>query len=285
MTSPRSSVLPWRLYASIITALVLVVGTWCDSAEAAFEYERGSVTSYALGGVVATDEALALDLLQNPAVFIDGHVAVEGWVSRLYNLDDFDLGAGAALINYRLFTAGVAAVQLTGSDFYWEKEVSGLLAVSPWTHFRIGLRADRRTVEYALGYGRFGLTSFSAGAWWKLSPSLSLSGAIADFNRPRFSKNAEPVPITGNFSIACQLTPAVHVYATQDIAADYADRFRIGQKLAITRQVKLLIGLGTSPTELSGGVIFDFLGFTVEYGYRDNVYLGGTHRVGMSWSY
>ena len=75
------------------------------------------------------------------------------------------------------------------------------------------------------------------------------------------------------------------IYACEDISNQYSERVRIGQRLQLVEQLDLLIGLSTNPTELSGGVIIDFLGFEVEYGYRDNVYLGGTHRVGMIWRY
>lgn len=285
MILPTRLGLRWRRRVRIIALSFLLQTVIHGAANAAFEYERGSVASYALGGVIAADRTCALDLLINPSIPVEGNVTAEGWVSRLYNMGDFELGAGALAVRYRAVTTGFAAVQLTGSDFYWERETSGIVGLSVSRSFRVGARVDFRELEYAHGFGTFNLASVSMGLWWQATARMNVAIAVNGINRPAFTEQSRQLPLSSNVSLSYSLNSAVSIYGMQEFSDDYSDRLRIGQKLIVADRFSLLMGLSTNPTELSGGVILDFFGFAVEYGYRNNVYLGSTHRVGMSWSY
>jgi len=285
MSSPASSDSRSHRRASCALVLFLILAINVPQLRAAFEYEHGSLRAFALGGAVNSFSGTALDLLTNPAIPVGHSVSAEGWLSRLYNLHDFELGAGAVAATHKRITVGIAETQLTGSDYYWENELSGVVAFGLKQNLRLGIRLDRRELEYAFGYGRFSLHALSAGLWWQPRNRVSIGVALASVNSPRFTEAEEPLPLTGRFDIGFTVSERVRVYTTQEFEDELADRLKFGQELQLSNELDLLIGVSTNPTELSGGGGIDFLGFTVEYGYRDNVYLGGTHRVGMTWCY
>ncbi len=289
MISLRNSVSPLRRHAKATRVFCAAAGVMLaiafSEAQSAFEYERGSLGSFALGGGIDLQEPAALDLLCNPALEFDRQLSADAWGSRLYNMSEYELGAGAIALNVGCLTFGGAAIQLTGSQFYWERESSVVFAGQLMEGLRCGMRLYRREIEFAEGYGRFSLTGVSIGGTYGAGTRLKLGVAIENLNRPRYSDGDNPAQISGRVDICYQLHSRARVVMRQQFSAAVADRFSIGQRIDLFGQASLLVGVGTNPTELGGGVSFDFLGFKVEYGYRDNVYLGGTHRVGMTWSH
>jgi hypothetical protein len=265
-----------------IVLLVLLIGT--ESASGAFEYPSGSVQSFAKAGCVNLHKSSPLDLYINPALNIEGKIGVDLSLSRLYNMSDFQLVSGAASLHRKTFSLTVGSTQLTGSDYYWER--SYLLAASvglPY-HLRVGASANYLRVEYAGGYSSLGLTALNLGVAWYARESVAVGVVARNVNRPHYKSGSQSLPLIGEISVSYVFSETFAFHLTQHLEEKVRDRFFIGQEVNITKEFSLHLGLATEPTEISGGFSLGVGGLIFDYGFRDNVYLGGTHRFGLRYT-
>lgn len=265
----------------LLLLLVLLIGT--ESASGAFEYPSGSVTSFAKAGCVNLHRPSSLDLYINPALNIAGKIDFDLSLSRLYNLSDFQLVSGAASLDRRTFSLTVGSTQLSGSDYYWER--SYLLAGSvglPY-HLRVGASANYLRVEYAGGYSSLDLTALNLGVAWYARESVALGVVARNVNRPQYPSGSQSLPFIGEISVSYIFSDAFSFFLTQHLEEKVRDRFFIGQEVSVSKEFSLHLGLATEPTEISGGFSLGVGGLIFDYGFRDNVYLGGTHRFGLRY--
>lgn len=254
-----------------------------DSASGAFEYPTGSVRSFAKAGCLNLHKPSPLELYVNPALEIPGKIGVDLSLSRLYNLSDFQLASGAACINHKALSLTAGYTQLTGSDYYWER--SYLLAGSvglPY-HARIGVSANYLRVEYTGDYRSFGLTTLNFGIAWYAHKAVAVSAAARNINQPHYRSVSQSLPLIGEFAISYVFSDAFSFHLTHHLEENVRDRFFIGQEAGITKEFSLHLGIATEPTEISGGFSLAVSGLMFDYGFRDNVYLGGTHRFGLRY--
>jgi len=262
--------------------LVLLIET--ESASAAFEYPSGSVQSFAKAGCVDLHKPSSLDLYINPALRISGKIGVDLSLSRLYNLSDFQLVAGAASIDRKTFSLTVGSTQLTGSDYYWER--SYLLAGSiglPY-RLRVGASANYLRVEYTGGYRSLGLTALNLGLVWHAHEAVAVGVVARNVNRPHYKSGSQSLPLISEISVSYVFSDAFSFFLTQHLEENVRDRFFVGQEVNVTKEFSLHLGLATEPTEISGGFSLGVGGLIFDYGFRDNVYLGGTHRFGLRYT-
>ena len=59
------------------------------------------------------------------------------------------------------------------------------------------------------------------------------------------------------------------------------DRLSLGQRVNIGQGLALRVGIRTEAVDISGGLSLKIDKFFFDYGYSDNAYLGGTHRIGL----
>ena len=260
---------------------VLLVGA--ETAPAAFEYPSGSVPSFAKAGCVNLHKPSSLDLYINPALRISGKIGVDLSLSRLYNMSDFQLVSGAASIDRKTFSLTVGSTQLTGSDYYWER--SYLLAASVGLPYRlrIGASANYLRVEYAGAYCSLGLTALNLGVAWYAHEAVVVSAVARNVNRPHYKSSSQSLPLISEISVSYAFSDAFSFFLTQHFEENVRDRFFVGQEVNIAKELSLHLGLATEPTEISGGFSLGVGGLIFDYGFRDNVYLGGTHRFGLRY--
>lgn len=260
---------------------VLLIGT--ESASGAFEYPTGSVPAFAKAGCVDLHRPSSLDIYANPALRVPGKIGVDLSLSRLYNLSDFQLASGAASINRQTFSLTIGSTQLTGSNYYWER--SYLLAGSVGLPYRlrVGVSANYLRVEYAGGYHSLGLTALNVGVAWCARQAVAVGVVARNINRPHYRSGSQSLPVIGETSVSYAFSDAFSLFLTQHLEENVRDRFFIGQKVNVTREFSLHLGLATEPTEISGGFSLGVGSLMFDYGFRDNVYLGGTHRFGLRY--
>jgi hypothetical protein len=282
--SAGRSDLRWQMQNRSIIILTVILLIGAKSAFGAFEYPSGSVQSFAKAGCVNLRKPSSLDLYTNPALRTLGKLGVDLSLSRLYNMSDFQLVSGAASVDRKTFSLTVGSTQLTGSDYYWER--SYLLAGSvglPY-RFRVGASANYLRIEYAEGYSSLGLTALNLGAVWYAREVVAVAGVVRNVNRPHYKSGSQSLPLAGEISVSYVFSDAFSFFLTQHLEEKVRDRFFIAQEVNITKEFSLHLGIATEPTEISGGFSLGVGSLMFDYGFRDNVYLGGTHRFGLRYT-
>ncbi len=252
--------------------------------EAAFEYRAGSVSSFAMAGAVDLHQAMPLDCYQHPALQPDGKLLVELSLARLYNIPDFTHASGLVLRNYRAVTIGLGSTQLTGSDFYWERSYLGFVSVGFRQRWRVGMSIDYQRIQFSGGYDDLDLVSLSLGLLATISRRLRVAATVRNINQPRYSPQSESTPRTGEVSLSHHLSRNIGLFLTYHVEEKMPDRLSFGQKLTILPEFSLRFGLRTEPVDLSGGFSLQIGRFFFDYGFTNNVYLGGTHKLGMRFA-
>ncbi len=254
------------------------------TADASAELPRGSISSFALGGTPNLMSPGPLDLAINPALTRCSTYAVEVQASRLHEMSDFDVAAGAAQYNYRNLSLGLAVNQLVGLDYYAERNLLLAASIAPHRIWRLGIGIEHRRIEFGEGYGTVSTVAASCGLAIRLTERAAIALSGLNVNRPKFDSDDEPLPFAGQISATYIATSTLTIEFAHQIEERYPDRFCIGQQITIVKDFDLLLGLTTEPFEISGGFGLKLRGFNFEYAYRNNVYLGGTHRLGLRYS-
>ena len=265
----------------VIVGLVLTVAT---TPNVFAELPRGSISSFALGGTPNLISAGPLDMAINPALASCSTYAVEVLASRLYEMSDFDVAAGAAQYSYRNLSLGLAVNQLVGLDYYAERNLLLAASIAPHRAWRLGVGIEHRRLEFGEGYGTVSIVAASCGLMVRLNEKAAIAVSGLNINRPEFDSDDEPLPLAGQIAATYIANSTLTIVFAHQIEERYPDRFCIGQQVTIVKDVDILIGLTTEPFEISGGLSIKLRGFNFEYAYRNNVYLGGTHRVGLRFS-
>ncbi len=254
------------------------------TADAVAELPRGSISSFALGGTPNLMSAGSLDMAINPALASCSTYAVEVLASRLHEMSDFDVAAGAAQYNYRSLSVGITVNQLVGLDYYAERNLLLAASVSPHRIWRLGVGIESRQIEFGEGYGAVSTVAASCGVMFRFSERTAIALSALNVNRPRFGSDDEPLPLAGQIAATYIANSTLTIVFAHQIEERFPDRFCLGQQITIVNDFDLLLGLSTEPFEISGGLSLKLRGFNFEYAYRNNVYLGGTHRVGLRFS-
>lgn len=260
---------------------IVVILTIGESAFA--QLPSTSVTTLALGGALRLDSPALLDCHHNPALVDSNHYRLEFTASRLFEMSDFDIGAGAISYSYRRINITAAMASLLGADYYSERSLLIALSISPVRRFRFGAGLEQRHLDFGEGYAGASLYAFSLGSVLALRDNLHVAAAALDLNRPRYCETDPKSPLRIEFA-ATYTASLISIVLAHHLDSQLPDRFSLGQVYKITGDFELLLGIESEPLELSGGFSFKLRGFNFEYGYRNNVYLGGTHRVGLRYS-
>lgn len=154
-----------------------------SSAQATHQYPIGSVRSVAMIGCVDLFNPSPLDAMLNPAMQAARGFSAEFSLCRLYNLSEFDLGSGAIAVAGTRFQAAAGLNQLTGSDYYWERDYFAALAFSVVKNLTLGVAADHFSLEYAGGYRGESAVALGLGSLWRVKPHLAFGAAAANVSQ------------------------------------------------------------------------------------------------------
>jgi hypothetical protein len=269
----------------LISTLLLLLVVWGAGLEGAFDNRIRSVNSWAAAGAVDLFDISVLDVYRHPALAVPCRLQVDLSLTRLYNLPDFTQAGGVVAANCGRLTMAVGSSQLTGSDFYWERSYLTALSVGVHKSWRVGLAASYRLVQFADGYRRLDLVSPALGMMLELDTDTRLAVSVANLNRPRFFAGSQPSPLSSELSLAYRFSSRVRVLVHYLIDEKVPDRLSLAQRLVCAEELSIGFGVRTDPLEVSGGLSLRVAKFSFDYAYTDNVYLGGTHRIGLRYWY
>ncbi len=252
--------------------------------DAAFEYPVGSVRQFAMSGCVNLFQSSSLDAYANPAFQPGFKASADLSWSRLYNMPDFELASGAGSWGYRALGVTAGVTQLGGADYY--SEHSYLLAGSLALHhgLRAGVSINYMRIAYGGGYRSLTSTAFNLGTRWEVGSKVAIGLAVRNVNRPRYGSATNRLPLIGEGGISYIFSEKFSCHVLQRFEEHVRGRFALGQEIDLHRRLALRFGIATEPTEISGGFSIGVGRLTIDYGFRDNVYLGGTHRFGLRYA-
>jgi hypothetical protein len=237
-----------------------------------------------MSGAVDLLEMSALDLYAHPAIHPAGYWQLDLSVTQLHNLSDFTLGSGAIVMGIRKLSVGLATTQMTGSEFYWERSYTGMLSWRMLPSCRIGLTGSYQLLQFDGGYDELGLITFSVGAVVSASDNAQIAASLHNLNHPSYFSEGQSLPYKTDFSSAYQFNNLLSFYSTYHLEEKMPDRLSVAQKAVLSDQFVLRLGLQTNPLDVSGGISVKVGKFCFDYAYSDNIYLGGTHRIGLRYS-
>jgi hypothetical protein len=149
---------------------------------------------------------------------------------------------------------------------------------------RVGASANYLRVEYTGGYNSLGMTALNLGVGWHKYEAVAVGAVARNVNRPHYKSSSQSLPLVGEISVSYVFSDAFSFFLTQHLEEKVRDRFFIGQEVNVAKEFSLHFGLATEPTEISGGFSLGVGSLMFDYGFRDNVYLGGTHRFGLRYT-
>ena len=249
------------------------------------EIPRGSAVAFALGGIPNFAAPSPLDIGFNPALSCSSQYSLETNAARLFEMSDFDIASGGAARRMRRVTFSLAAAQIVGLDYYTERSINVAASVAALPILRLGIALEQQRLEFSEGYPGASTYCLAAGAVYTPSDRARIAISAANINRPRFDDADDPLPLRFEVAGAFRANPAFCVLVAHHLDERMPDRFSIGELTSISREFDLILGLKTEPVEISGGFSLKLRGFSLDYAYCNNVYLGGTHRVGLRYSH
>ena len=252
---------------------------------ASAEIPRGSTVAFALGGIPNLAAPSPLDIGFNPALSCSSQYFVETNAARLFEMSDFDIASGGAAYRAHRVTLSLAAAQIVGLDYYSERSINFAASVAAVPILRLGIALEQQRLEFSEGYPGASTYCLAAGVMFAPSARTRLAISAASINRPRFVDADDPLPLRFEVAGSFRANPAFCVLVAHHLDERMPDRFSIAELTSISREFDLILGLKTEPVEISGGFSLKLRGFSLDYAYCNNVYLGGTHRVGLRYSH
>lgn len=243
----------------------------------------GSLRSQSLAGAIDLQSFSPLDVQRNPAVRGEGCWAVAmGW-TRLYGMGDFELATGAGSYGSRNWSLSLAVQQLSGGDYYWERSYLVALSRRIGKKFTFGVGLNYLDLQFGEGYRRLDATAVSAGIRYQVRSGQVVAVACRNLNRPRYDATLEAIGREADLSMTWQLSPLIVVCLNQRLIERLPDRFSAGQVFRLAPEMSLQLGIITAPTDFAGGISLKLAGIEFEYAYRNSLYLGGTHWLGVQY--
>ncbi len=264
--------------------VTLVFALSAETAAATLEEQAGSIQSFAMAGAVDLFKISPFSTLLLPALSPERGVGVEANWGRMHGMSEFELYSAAAGYVRGHWAGVIGLQQLGGSEFYWERNFGLAMSRQLAGPFRIGLRGAYQAVEFGEGYRSLDRFSWGCGAVLEIDSSLRAAIAGHNLGAGRFTDGTEATPRSVLIALGWAPTDELTVSLMHDVIEHLPDRFHAGQRLKIAGPLALLVGIATNPTDFAGGATIKVGGIEFEYGYRNNVYLGGTHRFGVLYA-
>lgn len=236
-----------------------------------------------MSGAVDLLDVSALDLYAHPAIGLETRWQLDLSATRLYDMPDFTLGSAAAVARFGKAGLGLTTTQLTGSDFYWERSYTGVLSWQLFQHCRIGLAGSYQLLQFDGGYDELSFITLSLGTAIILDNNAQIAVSIHNINKPAYFSGGQSLPHKAELSGAYRFSDLLSFFSTYHIEEAMPDRFSVAQKATLNGQCALRLGLQTNPLDVSGGISVRVGKFCFDYAYGDNIYLGGTHRIGLRY--
>lgn len=220
----------------------------------------------------------------HPALAGSGKVDIALSLCRLHGMSDFTHGGGAASLSHGSWSLTLASTQLTGSDFYWERSYLAAISMQPLERMRIGIAVRYELLQFSGGYRELDRVVLSLGSTIRISEVWQIAVSGDDVNRSRFDHELAAHPLIGTVSVTFQPTQAVKLLLTHRMSESTPDRLSLAERVEVAEPLVLRLGICSNPLDMAAGFSLAFGKFSFDYAYSNNVYLGGTHRLGLRYS-
>lgn len=262
----------------------LLVLLLAGSVQGAFDYPGGSMRSFAQAGATNLWNPSPHDVATNPALAPLRQLVFAADWSRLYRMADFDLSSAGASYTTSGLTASLTVRQLSGSGYYWERQYT--LALSQGVHRSLHWGGSLRylRIEFGEGYRSLSTLVFDMGALIDIASDMRVGVSGQNLTGARLDAAVERMPREATLALTWLISKELALSLSHQISESLPDRFAAGQELHVCDEFSLLLGVSNNPTDFAGGFSLRLGGIEFEYAYRNSVYLGGTHRIGVQYA-
>ncbi|MEN9980076.1 MAG: hypothetical protein ABIK38_07050 [candidate division WOR-3 bacterium] len=246
----------------------------------AFDFLLLSGTASGIGagtGVADWQQAL----IYNPAQTMPSERAGLSIVyARPYGVPELNcarLGAGYSINRINLN----AGMQLLGIEGYGEYDFGVGLGLAITDEVITGVAVHGLLMRMPTAGWLF-VPAFDGGILWSIS-KFRLGTAVQNFNRPRFDNGDEVLP---RLRAGVAWEPVEPLLLAVDFGKQgESERLLAGIEVRIFPELKLRAGMETAPWCIRAGCGLKFKHLGIDYGYHYLPELGGTHMIGVNYTW
>ncbi len=273
---------------ALIMVSIVVFAAAYDSALAE-ERDFGSALLIGMGGAYAGAADEPAVIWFNPGMSALAPVGGGFGLSYLRQYDLEELGEVDASIRHQMrhgLTLGVGFARFGESDLYLETR--GVVSVAEHWHEKyavgVGIRYER--TEFGDNEMAFAGSSLQFGMAGRPQPDIlagiSVRGIALD---DLYDINDQDPGVTTEASVAWSSPQAITLAGVWSKEAGEDSRFGLGQRLQIASGAEFVSGLRFNPVRYTLGARLTHRSGTFDYIYQSHPDLGGTHAIGIGWTW
>jgi hypothetical protein len=268
----------------LAVAFVISGGTanWC-----AVQADVGATILAGIGGAYSAVVSEPLTIWYNPALtaLADGRGGFSLSYRHLFALSDLEEISAAGIRQVRRpLTVGIGATHLGEPSIYTEFVGLTTIAACPLPGLSFGVGTRYRRTEFGGGAAAYAGATIDLGAAWRPDTCWVAAAAVREITIDELYGAGDPGTVF-DVSLAWSLPPDLTVAGRWSKESDREGRFGVGQLLHINRRATFLSGLRFDPIRYAVGGRLSHRSLRIDYCYESHPDLGGTHAVGMGWSW
>jgi len=261
----------------LLLFMLLVKTSW-----GAFETSGIDPRSSALGNATSALSLGAVSSFLNPA----GLARLDRAESFLSYSDQFGLrelsqeaiGIG---LHFKKLGVGLGVANFGKADFYQEQRVNLSAGKEIISGVDLGITASYLMLK-AEGYETQSAVALDLGFEWEKS-KFEIGGAVKNVNQPQIG--GDVVLRNYDLGLLYKALPEVNLSAGLYYDIDFKEQVQLGQELNLSDNFALRAGFQTEPNRYSFGAGFLWKRMEIDYAYVNHPELGGSHGVGMRFTF
>ena len=257
--------------------MLLVKTSW-----GAFETSGIDARSSALGNATNSLSRGAVSSFLNPAGLAELDQA-ESFLSYSNQFGLSELSQEAVGIGFNLKRVGLAVglANFGKANFYQEQRVNLSAGKEIVSGVNLGITLNYLILK-AEGYENQNAAALDLGFQWEKS-KFRLGGVVKNVNQPQIG--GDVVLRNYNFGVLYKALPEVNLSAGLYYDTDFKEQVQLGQELNLSDNFALRAGFQTEPNRYSFGAGFLWSKIEIDYAYVNHPELGGSHGVGMKFTF
>jgi len=248
----------------------------------AFETSGIDARSSALGNATSALSLGAVCSFLNPAGLAELDRA-ESFLSysNQFGLSELSQEAIGVGLNIKRVGLAVGLANFGKADFYQEQRVNLSAGKEIISGVDLGITASYLILK-AEGYETQNAVALDLGFQWEKS-KFKIGGMVKNVNQPEIG--GDVVLRNYNLGVLYRALPEVNLSAGLYYDTDFKEQVQLGQELNLSENFALRAGFQTEPNRYSFGAGFFWKKMEIDYAFVNHPELGGSHGVGMRFTF
>lgn len=203
---------------------------------------------------------------------------------QLFNLRELETRDLYLAFPRRRLTYGMGVFIFGKKDYYQETILAFSLAYRVKKLFSLGINMKYMKVSFNSKYDDLSAMGLDGGVVFQPSEKVGFGLALRNFNQPSLVKSSKDVPFS--WAVGTTIAPFDSFRLSFNLSKEkrYPVRVHLGQEIKILSNLYLRAGMASQPIRYGLGMGIDLSRFCLDYCFLEHPVLGGTHRIGLSFS-